>query len=186
MKAKARRDRWHEEQTLILCEMDWTERFFHYMGKTWENIQSRPQNPPTENLDSRPLYREDTDGHGDDGGNRYRHDRDSPDAGDRDAGGGDAFGGDADGGDADFGDADFGDAGSGDADVRDAEDGDAKGRDSGFKGHAGRRAKRVAMDSNLYNRSQAAYAAKQSAMWKQMAARASAQFVATRLCNGIE
>lgn len=151
------------------------------MGKTWENIQSRPQNPPTENLDSRPLYREDADGHGDDGGNRYRRDRDSPDAGGRDAGGGDAFGRDADGGDAGGGDADVRDA-----DDRDAEDGDAKGRDSGFKGHAGRRAKRVAMDSNLYNRSQAAYAAKQSAMWKQMAARASAQFLATRLCNGIE
>lgn len=43
MKAKARHDRWREEVTLLLSEMDWTERFFQYMGKTWENLQSKYQ-----------------------------------------------------------------------------------------------------------------------------------------------
>jgi hypothetical protein len=41
LKAKARNDRWREEVTLLLSEMEWTERFFQYMRQTWENLQSK-------------------------------------------------------------------------------------------------------------------------------------------------
>jgi hypothetical protein len=47
LKAKARHDRWTEELTLILSEMDWTERFFRYMVRKWEKLgleQGRRQN----------------------------------------------------------------------------------------------------------------------------------------------
>jgi hypothetical protein len=40
LKANARNDRWREELTLIVSEMDWTERFFYYMAHTWENLES--------------------------------------------------------------------------------------------------------------------------------------------------
>jgi nitrogenase molybdenum-iron protein alpha/beta subunit len=38
LKAKARKDRWNEELVLIQCEMNWTERFFHFMGQKWDRL----------------------------------------------------------------------------------------------------------------------------------------------------
>jgi hypothetical protein len=53
LKANARNDRWREELTLIVSEMDWTERFFYYMAQTWENLaseQSRAERSHEEEL----------------------------------------------------------------------------------------------------------------------------------------
>jgi|SRR5882762_1463574 len=38
LKAKARRDRWREEQTLLASEMQWTELFFRYRASLWKAL----------------------------------------------------------------------------------------------------------------------------------------------------
>ena len=41
LKAKAHSDRWHEEVTLILSEMTWTEKYFQFMASKWESLASQ-------------------------------------------------------------------------------------------------------------------------------------------------
>ena len=38
LKAKARRDRWREEQILLASEMQWTELFFHHRASQWKAL----------------------------------------------------------------------------------------------------------------------------------------------------
>jgi hypothetical protein len=40
LKAKARRDRWAEEQTLLTSEMDWAIAFFRTQARRWQDRQN--------------------------------------------------------------------------------------------------------------------------------------------------
>lgn len=42
LKAKARRDRWREEQILVASEMEWTEQFFRYRASRWKALVTKP------------------------------------------------------------------------------------------------------------------------------------------------
>jgi hypothetical protein len=42
LKAKARRDRWREEQILVASEMEWTELFFRHRASRWKALATKP------------------------------------------------------------------------------------------------------------------------------------------------
>lgn len=48
LKAKARRDRWAEEFTLISSEMDWVTLFFKNKAKAWLRLEATPSGSENE------------------------------------------------------------------------------------------------------------------------------------------
>ena len=45
LRAEARRDRWVEEEAILLREVDWTSRYFHHLYLAWSRRATDAQSP---------------------------------------------------------------------------------------------------------------------------------------------